>query len=318
MNLSAMDLNLLLAFEALMEERSVTRAARRIGLSQPAMSNALGRLRRTLNDQLLWRSSDGLTPTPAAQALIGPVQAALAQLRAALEEKPAFSPAISQRTFHLLANDYAEIVLLAPLLGGLRATARRVNLRIHRPRSLFSPPSAASLSDSFDLALGFFPDPLSLDPSLHSALLWEEENVCIASARHPAIRGRLTLKQYAAAEHVAVFYKSQGPGIIDALLAEKGLVRRPAVRVPHFCSVPFIVAETDLIATVPRRLVEHFGRQLKLQVMPTPMAIPPFRLTMLWHMRLHADPAHEWLRNFILEAATRLSSPKTTKDLPRR
>jgi DNA-binding transcriptional LysR family regulator len=307
MNLNAMDLNLLLAFEALMEERSVTRAARRIGLSQPAMSNALARLRRTFNDQLLARATDGLAPTPVAQALIGPVHAALMQLRAALEEKPAFNPAVSQHTFHLLANDYAEIVLLAPLLAELRATAPGINLRVYRPRSVFKPPPPASLSDSFDLAIGFFPDSLALDASVHCALLWEENNVCIASARHPAIRGKLRLKQYVAAEHVAVFYKSQGPGIIDTLLAEKGLVRRPVVRVPHFASVPFIVARTDLIATVPERLAQQFSKQLKLQVLPAPVQIPPFRLTMLWHARRHADPAHQWLRSFIMAAAVKLT-----------
>lgn len=120
MNLESIDLNLLVAFEALMDERNVTRAAKRIGLSQPAMSNALSRLRRTFDDSLLVRTSNGMAPTPAAHALIEPVRLALSQLRAILQEKPSFDPAATRHAFHMLANDYAEVILLAPLAGRVR------------------------------------------------------------------------------------------------------------------------------------------------------------------------------------------------------
>ncbi|HVF90273.1 MAG TPA: LysR family transcriptional regulator [Blastocatellia bacterium] len=303
MNLKSFDLNLLLIFEALMEERNVTRAARRVGLSQPAMSNALTRLRRTFNDPLLVRTPAGMAPTPAAQGMIAAVRAALSQLRAVIEEKPAFDPSASRRTFHLLANDYAEILLLAPMLGTLRVRAGGINLRIQRPASLFQAPTPAQLADSANLAVGFFPDALTLDAALHFELLWEERNVCIASAAHPSIRGRISMRQYAAAHHVAVFYKTEGPGIIDTLLAQKGLARHSTVLVPHFASVPFLVSDSDLIATVPERLALKFSKLAKLQVLPVPITIPPFRLTMVWHERVHADPAHSWLRNLIAEIA---------------
>ncbi|HZS10586.1 MAG TPA: LysR family transcriptional regulator [Blastocatellia bacterium] len=306
MNLQTIDLNLLLALEALIEERNVTRAAKRVGLSQPAMSNALARLRRTFDDPLLVRTADGMTPTPAAQALISPVRSALTQLREALEEKPFFDPAASERTFHLLTSDYAEIVLLAPLLRELRSDPGSVRLRVQRPRSVFEPPSTSALAESFDLAIGFYPDALSLDARLHSEALWEEENVCIASASHRSIRGKLSLRQYAEADHVALFYKPQGPGVIDTLLAQKGYARRTIVQIPHFASVPFMVSGTDLIATIPERLARQFSRQLKLQILPVPVAMPPFRLTLLWHQRHHTDPAHRWIRGFIIETAARL------------
>jgi DNA-binding transcriptional LysR family regulator len=302
MNLQTIDLNLLLVFEALMDERNVTRAAARVGLSQPAMSNALARLRRNFDDPLLMRTPDGMMPTPLAQSLIVPIRTALTQLRAALEEKPAFNAAESKRTFHVLANDYAEIMLIAPLLSDLSREADGVSLHVYRPRSIFQPPPAAALADSFDLAIGFFPDALALDVSVHSELLWEENNVCIARAKHRIIKGDVSLKQYAAARHVAVFYKSQGPGLIDSLLEQQGLSRRQTVLVPHFSSVPFIVAGSDLIATVPERLAYKFDK-LKLQVMPVPLAIPPFRLTMIWHERRDRDPAHVWLRGLIVETA---------------
>lgn len=306
MNLQSFDLNLLLAFEALMVERSVTRAARRIHLSQPAMSNALARLRRTFDDPLLVRAPEGMKPTPLALSLMAPVRAALSQLRAALEEKPTFDPAASKRTFHLLANDYAEILLFPRTLSELHAMAPGVVIRIDRQRNLFQPPPPSSLGESHDLAIGFFPDALSLEASLHSELLWEEKNVCIASRSHPSIRGRLTLKQYATASHVAVFYKSEGPGVIDTILQQKGYSRRVAMFVPHFASVPFVVATTDFVATVPERLANRFAPMLKLQVLPAPIAIPPFRLTMVWHERSDTDPAHNWLRGVVLEIAMRL------------
>lgn len=308
MNLQTIDLNLLVAFEALMEERNVTRAARRVGLSQPAMSNALTRLRRTFDDPLLVRTPNGMAPTPAAQTLIEVVRAALSPLRAALDKKPAFNPAASGRAFRVLASDYAEIVLLAPLLGKLREQAAGVSLRVHRPPNVFQPPSRTALSDSFDLAIGFFPDALSLDASVRSEVLFEEDNVCIASSHHPSIKSKISIRQYAAARHAAVFYKSEGPGVIDTILAQKGLTRELAVLSPHFASTPFIVAESDLIATVPRRLALRFSRALKLQVLPVPFSMPPFRLAMLWHERVDSDPAHAWLRGLVVDTAGTLTT----------
>jgi DNA-binding transcriptional LysR family regulator len=306
MNLQTIDLNLLLVFEALMDERNVTRAAKRVGLSQPAMSNALARLRRTFDDPLLVRTSDGMLPTPRAQALIVPVRAALAQLRGALEERPAFDPAASQRIFHLLSNDYVELLLLPQVSAELQRQAQEVKLHVYRPRHLFHPPTAIDLADSFDLALGFFPDALTLEEEIRSTVLWEERNVCLARAEHPAIGGALTLQQYVAAQHVAVFYKSQGAGLIDTLLEQQGWARRVALLVPHFASTPFIVAASDLIATVPERLAHHFV-DLPLQVLPAPLEMPPFRLTLLWHERFDHDPAHAWLRELLLSTAAKFS-----------
>ena len=308
MNLQTLDLNLLLVFEALMDERNVTRAAKRVGLSQPAMSNALARLRRTFDDPVLVRTPDGMLPTPRAQALIVPVRNALAQLRGALEERPAFDPAASQRIFHLLANDYVELLLLPQVSAELYEQAQEVKLHVYRPRNLFHPPTAIDLADSFDLALGFFPDALTLESEIRSAVLWEERNVCIARAGHPVIDGEISLQQYVAAQHVAVFYKSQGAGLIDTLLEQQGLARRVAMLVPHFASAPFVVASSDLIATVPERLAHRFV-ELALQVMLVPMEIPPFRLTMLWHERYDHDAAHSWLRELLIVTTHKQEPP---------
>ena len=135
----------------------------------------------------------------------------------------------------------------------------------------------------------------------------------LARKAHPRIKGKLTLRQFATEQHAAVFYKTEGQGFIDALLEQKGLARRAAVIVPHFASIPFVVAASDLIATVPERAADHFAKQLKLQVLPAPIVIPPFRMTMLWHERMEADLAHTWLRGLIVETAlgARASRPQS-------
>ena len=306
MNLEAIDLNLLVVFEALMEERNVTRAAKRIGLSQSAMSNALARLRRTLDDQLLVRTATGMAPTRKAQALILPVRESLARLRSALMDQPAFDAAGSQRAFQVLMSDYSEVTLLPPVLARLVREAPEVSLRVTRSSSLFDPPAAEELSNAFDLAVGFYPDAPALDTSLRSEVLWEDKNVCIVSSRHRVIRNTLTLRQYGAAAHVAVFYKPEGPGLVDALLAQHGLKRRQAVLVPHFISAAYMVAESELIATIPERLALQLKAQLKLRVLTPPIAIPPFRLTALWHERRHTDLGHIWLRGLFGDAAAAL------------
>lgn len=299
MNLGSIDLNLLLVFEALMDERNVTRAAKRVGLSQPAMSNALARLRRTLDDPLLVRSPSGMEPTPRAQSLAIPVRDALARLRVALEERPAFDPAASRRQFRLLANDYVEGRVVPALLARLGDEAPGVDVVVRRHESLFQEPTAQALADGADLAIGFFPDPLSLEASLRARLLWEEPNACIASARHPTIRGKISLKQYAAARHAAIFYKAQGAGVVDTLLAQKGLVRRLVYRAPHFSSVAEVVAGSSMIATVPEGLARRYAGALDLQVLALPIHLPPIRVSMLWHERMDFDPAHAWFRDLV-------------------
>lgn len=303
MNIKNLDLNLLLVFESLMIEKNVTRAAHRSGLSQPAMSNALGRLRRTFDDQLLIRTPNGMKPTPLAQSLIEPVRTALDNLRAVIDEKTSFDETSSHRIFHIMANDYVDIMLISDLIQDIHAKASGVSLKIERSQSQFQAPPPALLTDSFDLALGFFTDAPSLDPNLQSELLWEEQNICIARKGHPSIQNKLSLKQFVAAHHAAIFYDSERVGLIDRLLLQKGYERKTAVYAPHYLSVLYMVAASDLIATVPKRLALKLFKELKLQIFPVPFAFPPFYFRMLWHKRNHNDPAHRWLRSRISETA---------------
>ena len=300
MNITSVNLNLLVVLEALIEERSVSRAATRVGLSQPALSNALGRLRVTFSDPLFTRTSRGMTPTPRALELAGPVRSGLTQLRNALAERPRFDPAISTRSFHLAMTDYAELLLLGPLLRRIQRTAPEVQILVRRLERIFLPPEAQLRSGAFDAAIGFFPEANALDPGTYSRDLFVEENVCMARKGHPLLRKRFTLRQFAAASHVAVFYRADSRGLIDNILAGHGLRRRLQAATPHFLTVPHIVAESDLIAVVPAGLAARFRKKLPLDVRKSPLRLPPFHMRLLWHEHAANDPAHAWLRAEIL------------------
>jgi DNA-binding transcriptional LysR family regulator len=300
MNLEAIDLNLLVVFEALMGERNVTRAARSIGLSQPAMSNALHRLRLTFDDPLFVRTSSGMLPTAFARSMFDSIRPALGQLRETIEKRPAFDPAISNRTFQIVASDYAETLLVNRLASLLKLASDSISLRLHHPPNLFQPPGPRELAETYDLAIGFYPEPTALDTSLRSLRIWDDRNIVIVRRRHPAIKQRISVKSYAEAHHVAVFYKAEGPGLIDTLLAQQGLRRHQSILVPDFSSVPHIVSSSDLIATIPEKFAALF-KQLNLRCLDVPFEMPPFRLSAVWHERRESDPTHRWLRERLIE-----------------
>lgn len=302
MNISSINLNLLLAFEALLEERSVTRASRRAGLSQPAMSNALARLRELFGDELFTRSARAMSPTPRALELAGPIRAGLAQFRAALDERPRFDPAASSRVFRLAMTDYAELILLPALARSIERVAPHVQIVARRLEAIFTPPEAELRAGAFDAALGFFPEASALDPGTRSLDLFTEDNVCIARKNHPLLRGRLTLRRLAASGHAAIFYRAETRGLVDNLLAGHGLRRRVRVATPHFLMAPFVVAASDLLAVVPEGLAAHFRKWLPIEVRKMPLLLPPFRMRLLWHEHSGDDPAQQWLREEIQKA----------------
>jgi len=307
MNLGAIDLNLLVAFEALMIERNVTRAARAIGLSQPAMSNALHRLRVTFDDQLFIRSYSGMIPTASARSMFNSIRPALEKLRETLESPPAFDPATSNHTFHIVASDYAEVLLVNRMASLLKLNLDNIALRLYHPSSLFQPPDARELAETYDFAIGFYPEPTALDTALRSIRLWDDRNIVIARSGHPSIKRKFSVKMFAEAHHVAVFFKTEGPGLIDTLLAQQGLRRHQSVLVPDFSSVPHIVTGSDLIATIPEKFAQLYAH-LNLKFLDVPIVMPPFRLAALWHERRESDPAHRWLREKLTEFA--LSRPR--------
>jgi len=296
MNISSINLNLLVAFEALLEERNVSRAATRAGLSQPAMSNALARLRALFGDPLFNRAAGGMTPTTRALELAAPVRAGLALIRNAFDERPSFDPAASTRTFRLAMSDYAELRVLPALLEHLGSVSPYLQILVRSLERIFIAPEAELRAGTLDAAIGFFPEASALDPGTRSCDLFTEENVCILRRGNPLLHKRFTLRQFASAGHVAVLHSANGRGLIDNILAGHGLRRRLQAGTPNFLTVPFLVAKPDLIATVPAGLAAQFRKSMPLEIRKVPLRLPTFRMRLLWHEHAEDDPGHKWLR----------------------
>jgi len=301
MNITAVNLNLLVAFEALLSERNVGRAATRIGLSQPAMSNALNRLRNLFQDSLFIRTRQGMIPSPRALELAEPVRNGLAQLREALALSTEFSPANSTRTFTIAMSDYAELRVLGRLATELVSAAPGMQIRVRRLERIFTAPEELLQTGTIDMAIGFFPPANTLERAIRSADLFTEGNVCIGRRSNPTLRtARLNLQVFAKASHVGIFAKPERRGLIDDILLPLRLHRRLAVATPHLLAVPHLVAHSDLIAVVPEGLAERYSGLLNLVVRKLPFKMPPFCMRMLWHERFADDFAHTWFRSKIL------------------
>jgi DNA-binding transcriptional LysR family regulator len=295
-NINALNLNLLLVLDALLTERHVSRAGKRLGLSQPAVSNALAQLRVKLGDPLLVRSRGVMLPTARAQALIGPLRAALGTLETALSAEPSFDPARSEATFVLAATDFVEFVLLPKLLARLAREAPGVQLLL-RPWPYHRTPPSLETREA-DLWLGFYPD---VPASHRQQKLFGDEFVCIVRRGHPQVGKRLTLKTYLTLRHILVSAEAASPGVADNALAARGLSRVVGLRLSHFLMVPDVVAVTDLVAAVSRRVAEPFARRLPLRIFPPPLALPRGTVGQVWHERTHTSPSHAWLRGLIAE-----------------
>jgi DNA-binding transcriptional LysR family regulator len=300
MNISATNLNLFVAFDALLTDNSVSRAAKRMGITQSAMSNSLRHLRELFNDPLFLRSSYGIVPTPRAQELAGPVREALRLLERTLNPK-VFDPALSTRTFVLITSDYVEFVLLPHLLGQLNKHAPGVRIQT-LPWGLHQVPEEVARG-SADLMIGFY----DKVPAHHrETLLFEERYACIVRKGHPLVRNKLTLRTYTSLKHVMVSQNARASSGIDRELAEVGHSREVSLRVSHFLNVPMLVASTDLVAALSRRVAEPFAKMLPLRLFEPPLLLRPSRVGMVWHNSLQDDPAHRWLRRMITEVSAQV------------
>lgn len=291
MDLSRVDLNLMVAFDALMAEQSVTRAAQRLGLSQPAMSSALGRLRRLLADPVLVRTSTRMVPTLRAMELIGPVRQILNQVEAALSAPAPFDPASTRRRFRIATNDYVEAVLLPRLVREIAQAAPGIDLEVLQLGSGY--PEEALQTGKLDLAIGFSHN---VPPALHSRILFKDRFICAVRADHPGVGKRLTLPQYIQLPHVLVSQSGGVTGIVDNALSLHGLERRVSVTVPHFVVTPHVVAQSDCIVTLAERVARTFADILPLRLLKPPVFLPAIRVAMAWHERSAHDPALQWLR----------------------
>jgi DNA-binding transcriptional LysR family regulator len=299
MQLSAVDLNLAPVLHALLAERSVSRAAKRLGLSQSATSHALARLRDLLGDPLLVRSKDGLVPTPRALALEESVERAIRSLEGTFLVRPSFDPETARRRFVIAAADYAEILLLPGLISRLAQDAPGVDLFV---RSDEGGVDDELRRGEIDLAFGVFQDGAE-GGALRWARLFDDDFVCMMREGHPLAHGELDISRFVSARHAFIAPRGRPGGAVDQALAELGLTRRVALSVPHFLVAPHLVARTDLVLTIARRIAETFAGILPLAIVESPLALPTFTIGMQWGERNDADLGHAWLRQRFLEAA---------------
>ena len=301
------DLNLMLVFDALMSERSVTRAAAALGLGQPATSAALGRLRDLFDDPLFIRTPVGMEPTVRALGIAVPVAAAIAQLRATLEP-PSFHAPSARRAFAISGVDYLGLVALPNLVTRIAREAPGIDLRM---RFIEKDAMLASIdSGRIDLAIAVLDD---VPKHLAVEKLIEETFVCVTRADHPIADSGLTLDAYVGLSHVLVTQRGDAVGIVDQVLESMGLSRRVAIAVPQVAIVPMLLAGTDLVATIGRRAAERLSASVPLRLYPPPIDLAPWHMDMIWSRRNDADEGLMWLRRQFRDAvaATGLGLSRT-------
>jgi DNA-binding transcriptional LysR family regulator len=297
MNIRDVDLNLLVTFDALHEQGRVTAAARKLGLTQPAVSNALSRLRLLFEDPLFIRVGNTMRPTPRARELSRPIAAILSQVTQILGGPEEFVASKSELTVRVATTDHIEAVLLSRFMRHLRTSAPKVRLSSRRVAGIFEVPREELESGLVDLAIGAIAQPLSPVSGISARTLYQDRVVCIVRAAHPLIRRTITLKQFVMLEHVMVSYPGQGAGVLDRALAEYGMKRDVVVSLPHFSSAAFAVANSDRIAAVPASLARLLAVPLNLVILNLPFAVPALEIGVFWHSRNSTDPSSAWLRD---------------------
>jgi DNA-binding transcriptional LysR family regulator len=290
-----LDLQLLLALEVLLRHRHLTRAADALGVTQPVMSKYLRRLRLALGDPLFVRNAAGIAPTPRAEALAAPLAEILELTRTRFLPEPAFDPATSAREFVLCASDFGATVLLPALLTALRASAPGVRLRVLSSDETFAERLA---SGEADLLVGLAD---RIPESIRTRVLYADPYACLVRREHPAASG-LSAAAFANAQHVVVAPGSAGRMVAETAIRERVPEARIVLRLPAFAAVPGVIATSDLIVTLPRRVAETIARGGDFVVLRPPFTLPDVIVMLAWHQRNDADPAHAWLRDTIERA----------------
>ena len=296
MDLRDIDLNLLVVFNQLLVERRVSKVAEKLGLSQPAVSNALARLRKLLGDELFLRTPRGMEPTPFAGELAEPVAYALGMIHGALNQRSSFDAATSRRSFTIGMTDIGEIYFLPSLMVELARVAPGVSVSTVRN-------TAVNLKDEMeaghvDLALGLLPQ---LKGGFFQRRLFRQRYVCMFRKGHRLDKRKISLAEFSAADHVVVVSAGTGHGKVDELLERNGVQRRVRLTVPHFVAVGHILRATDMVATVPEAFAQQVVTAFELVSVPHPAGLPDIAINMFWHAKFHKDPANQWLRGLIFE-----------------
>ena len=299
MNLSKVDLNLVIVFDAIYTEANLTRAGQIIGITQPAVSNALARLRDTFNDPLFVRTAQGMVPTPMAQNIISPVRSALALLRVSVQESRTFNPLHANKTFRLSMTDLTEAVLFPPLFQRLRRLAPAVVIEsflAHR-RETTSDLAAGRLDFAVDA-------PLNTDPQVRHVKLMEDRYVCAMRQGHPlAAKASLSLEDYLGLTHIHISTRRNGLGQVDLALGKIGRQRKITLRSQHYLMASTVLQQTDMVMTVPERFARHHA----LHYVALPLSeLPGVETHLYWHESTEQDPANRWMREQLISVCQQL------------
>ena len=315
--LSRVDLNLVVAFDALARELSVTRAAQRVGVTQSAMSHALRRLRDLLGDELLVRGRGGMVLTPRGDSLVVPLRSGLVTLGRALSQPIAFEPASARRAFCIASPDLFDVLVVPSLLERIRDEAPGVDVRVTSIDDRRLPDQLET--GEVDVAITPLIEQIGSEaagdsaPGLLRRTLLRDRFACLIRANHPIFEGNrrgrpskgdsLSLEAYTELSHVMVSPSGEGPGLVDQALAQRGLVRRIALKIPHFYSALAIVARSDLILTAPAALSRLVSDNLSVVTLPAPLRLPRHSVNLTWHERFSKDQGHVWLRRLVSDVA---------------
>jgi len=293
-NLSRLDLNLLVAFDALLTERNVTRAAARVGLGQSAMSHNLARLRTLFGDELLTRGGDGMRPTPRAMALAEPVRMTLAQIQSAVLQRGVFEPATADRVFRIGLADSIEVAVIPALMERLQTSAPGVSLRLRSTNrmSIMEELDTGAL----DLGIGVFDHGQTHHKRRH---LYDDSFLCLFSTEQLNLTPPLSLQDYLRWPHVLTSLADDARGAVDEVLAKRKLRRSIVMTTPGFLAVPFIIRRAPVITTMPSRLARYFSETFGLATSPVPVDLPSFTISLLWHASFDNDAGHLWLRQTV-------------------
>lgn len=303
-----LDMRALLLFEAIYTTGSVSRAAVRLGLSQPTISIGLGRLREHFGDELFVRAPGGVMATPMAEQLIWPVREALRAVEDISGLRAGFDPATAQRTFRIAMTDASHIALMPKIYGHVHKAAPGVRLEA---TGIDETLAQRLQSGEADIAIGLIHD---LDTGFYQQSLYAQDWICLTGRAHPVIAGGMTLDTYQAGEHVAI-KGGTGQGLLDATIDRSGIRRFVKLRMPGFLGLSAILNSTDLIATLPRHIGETLAEASGLHVHACPFEIEGFQVRQHWHARFHNDPANQWIR----KVCTALFASRAVHDqIPRR
>jgi DNA-binding transcriptional LysR family regulator len=292
MNFRDVDLNLLLVMDSMLSERNVTAVARRLNISQPTVSTSLKKLREIFGDELFVRTAAGMQPTQRAVEIGKPLERVIHILKSEILGAPEFDPATSTRTFTINTTDIGEMVFIPPIITRLREFAPRasVDCVCLDPAEIVQ----AMATGKVDLAIGYLPELTSSSVFVQS--LFEHPFVCLLREHHPILSEKLTVETYRDAQHIALVGDGHGQKKFETMIAKSGIERHIAFRSQHFMNIPFIVRDSDLVATVPKVIAVAFAHLPGIRAALPPFDIPPIPIKQYWHQKMNNDPSQTWLR----------------------